>query len=269
MALLGAHPIRSEAVQVDSAQKARSEQPTEKPAARPVTIAADGSVTVVASASNPLSLGAVLNDISTHRKMPIVVSETVADARVTIELGGVSVDEALKRLLAPYDVFYLYSAEGKKPGAIQAVWVHRRGEGRDLEPVPPAMWASTKELEGRVDDSDPGVRIEAIEALIDRQGERSLPVVLRGLADADDGVRLGTLAAALEAGVDIASTDLHALVLSDSLQGIRLLALEAIETRPEAMAIAESVKEDQDEVVRNTARLLLERLESQTKKPPR
>ena len=54
------------------------------------------------------------------------------------------------------------------------------------------------------------------------------------------------------------------------MQWIRLLALEAVETRPEAMSIAESVKNDQDEAIRHAARLLLERLESHpTKKPPR
>ena len=268
LVLVAVAATQTEADQASAAQRAGTEETVEKPPARPVTIAADGMLTVIASPSRPLSLTAVLNHISTHQRIPIVVADTVEDDHVTIELRGLPLDEGLKRLLAPYDAFYSYSAEGKRPGVIRAVWVYSRGEGRDLEPVPPEMWASTKELEAQLDDADPGVRFETIEALIERQGERSLDVVLRGLADSDDGVRLGTLTAALHAGVDVSSTDLHSLVLGDSFQAIRLLALEAIEARPEAMSIAESVKDDPDEVVRNTARLLLERLESQTKKPP-
>ena len=138
-----------------------------------------------------------------------------------------------------------------------------------MEPVPPALWASTEELEARLEDPDPGVRNDTYEALIERHGARGLPIVLRGLVDSDDGVRLGTLTNALDAGVAIPATDLHALILSDPLQSVRLLALEAIEKRPEAKAIAESILDDPDEVIRNTARLLLESLQTRNEKKPR
>jgi hypothetical protein len=261
--------IETEAAQVAPAQKPAAEAPGERPVVNAVAIGADGTLTVIASASRPLSLKTVLNDISTQHKMPIVVAETVENDRVSNDVRGVSLDEGLKRLLAAYDAFYLYSAEGRRPGAIRAIWVYGRGEASDIEPVPATTWASTRELDARLEDPDPGVRAETFDALIERHGKSSLGIVLRGLVDSDDAVRLGTLTSALDAGVDIPSTDLHSLVLSDSLQGIRLLALEAIETRPEAMSIAESVKDDQDEVIRTTARLLLERLENRSKKPPR
>jgi hypothetical protein len=244
--------------------------PIAKPAARPVTIASDGTVTIMATR---LRLPEVLNDISVQAKLPIVLSESLQNERVSLHLSAVSLEEGLKRLLVAYDAFYLFSPserEKEKPSAsIKGIWVYPKGEGLELEPVPPSLWASTKELETQLEDPDPGVRCDTFEALIERLGARSLPTVLRGLVDSDDGVRLTTLTAALDADVEIPATELHALVLSDSLQSIRLLALEAIETRPEAIAIAQSVQDDADEVVRNTAKLLIKRVQGRnaTKSP--
>jgi hypothetical protein len=245
--------------------------PVTESATRAVTIAADGTLSVTATR---LTLHSVLSDISVQAKLPIFLSESLENERVSLRLEAVGLEEGLKRLLAAYDAFYLFgpseSEKAKPSTSIKRVWVYPKGWGLELEPVPPTLWASTRELEAQLEDPDPGVRSDTYEALIERLGARGLPIVLRGLVDGDGGVRLGTLTAALDGGVDIPSADLHALVLSDSLQWIRLLALEAVETRPEAMSIAESVKDDQDEVIRNTARLLLERLESHpTKKPPR
>jgi HEAT repeat protein len=242
--------------------------PVTKPAPRPVTITRDGTVSIAATR---LTLRAILDDISVQAKFPIVLAESLEEERVSLQLGGVSLEEGLKRLLAAYDAFYLFSPSEKEKlsPSIRGIWVYPKGEGLELQPVAPALWASTKELEAQLDDPDPGVRSHTFEALIERQGARGLPIVLRGLADSDDAVRLTTLATALNVGVEIPAADLHALVLSDPLQGIRLRALEAIETRPEASAIAESVKDDPDEVIRNTAALLLKRLQDRnTKKPP-
>ena len=245
--------------------------PIIKPAAPPVTIAVDGTLSVTPTAR--LTLQEVLNDISVHAKLPIVVADALEHEVVSVQLRDVPIDEGLKRLLAKYDAFYLFSASetetGKPSTSIKGVWVYPKGEGLDLEPVPPTLWASTEELEAQLDDPDPGVRNDTYEALIERQGARGLPIVLRGLGDRDDGVRLGTLTNALDAGVAIPAADLQALILNDPLQSVRLLALEAIEKRPEAKAIAESILDDADEVMRNTARLLLESLHARTEKKPR
>jgi hypothetical protein len=245
--------------------------PAIKPAAHPVTIAADGTLSVTPTAR--LRLQEVLNDISVHAKLPIVMADALEHEVVTVQLRDVPLDEGLKRLLAKYDAFYLFSPSEKEKGkpstSIKGVWVYPKGEGLELEPVPPTLWASTEELEAQLEDPDPGVRNDTYEALIERLGARALPIALRGLADSDDGIRLGTLTNALDAGVTIPAADLHALILNDPLQSVRLLAMEAIEKRPEAKAIAESILDDADEVIRNTARLLLDRLQTQTEKKPR
>ena len=244
--------------------------PVTKPVPRPVIFARDGTVSIAATR---LTLKDLLDDIQAQAKVPIVLAESLEGERVSLQLAGVSLEEGLKRLLAPYDAFYLFSPSEKEKEklspSIKGIWVYPKGEGLELQPVPPGLWAGTKELEAQLDDPDPAVRSLSFEALIERHGARGLPFVLRGLGDSDDAVRLTTLTAALNVGVEIPSAELQALVLSDPLQGIRLRALEAIETRPEASATAESVKNDPDEVIRNTAALLLKHLQEQTpKKPP-
>ena len=58
----------------------------------------------------------------------------------------------------------------KLPASIKGIWVYPKGEGLELEPVPPSLWASTKELEAQLEDPDPGVRNDTFETLIERQG---------------------------------------------------------------------------------------------------
>jgi hypothetical protein len=238
-----------------------------KPPARLVTLAADGTLSVTGSRA---SLQAVLNEISVQAKFAIVLADALERERVSVVLRDVPLEEGLKRLLAAYDAFYLYSApDNKSPGLINAIWVYPRGEGRALEPVPPTLWASTKELEQQLDDPDPNVRSNTYEALIERRGDRALATVLRGLVDIDESVRLMTLTTALNTGIEIPASDLHAVVLSDQSQHVRMLALEALEGKSEAEAIAESVKDDSDELIRNQARLMLEALKTRGgRKPP-
>ena len=188
-------------------------------AAMKVTIT-DGALTLTADRQ---SLHTVLGLISSRTRIPIVVSDSLTDARVSIALRAVPLEDGLRRLLSAYDAFYLFSAnDGNAPASIQTIWVFARGEGHDLKPVPPTVWGDTKDLEARLDDSDPGVRSQAIEALIERLGERGLPTVQRGLLDPDEGVRLATLSAAGNAGIEVPASDLHAVVLTDELHRGRL-----------------------------------------------
>lgn len=235
------------------ARPARGE--TARPTARPITVAADGTMTVT-GASIPLK--SVLSEITVRMRIPIILAEGLQAAQTSIVLQRVPLEEGLKRLLAGYDTFYRFSAaEEGSAGSIKGIWIFPRGEGKELEPVPPSMWASTKDFEQQLGDADAEVRTGAYEALIERQGERALPTVLRGLVDEDEGVRLATFSAALDSGVEIPSIDLHSVVLNDRSQTMRLLALQAVEGRPDAHDIARTVQDDLDQVVRNQARLML------------
>jgi hypothetical protein len=215
----------------------------------------DGALTLTADRQ---SLSAVLGAISSRTRIAIVVSDSLSDARVSVALRAVPLDEGLRRLLSPYDTFYLMSAEdGRAPASIQTIWVFARGEGRDLEPVPPTLWGDTTDLEARLDDADPGVRSDTIEALVERLGERGFPIVQRGLLDPDEGVRLATLSAAGDAGIEIPATDLHTVVLTDPSQAVRIVVLEELASRRDAEAVARTLRDDADPVIRNRARQIL------------
>jgi hypothetical protein len=228
----------------------------------PVSVGADGRLTITPGAAPP-RLRTVLEEISAHARIPIVVSDLLDNEVVAMSVRGAPLEDGLNRLLARYDVFYLYSGSGAmSPGALAGVWVYRRGEGRTLEPVPPALWASTKELEAQLDDPDPAIRTDTYEALVERHGNRALATVLRGLNDADEGVRLMTISAATREGVEIPTPDLQAVLLSDRSYAVRRLALEALEGRAEAEAVAEHLSRDPDEHIRQEATLMLARLKS-------
>jgi hypothetical protein len=53
---------------------------------------------------------------------------------------------------------------------------------------------------------------------------------------------------------------LQAVLLADQSYAVRRLALEAIEGRPEAAAVAERLIDDPDEHIRQEATLMLDRL---------
>jgi HEAT repeat protein len=236
------------------------------PPPRLVTIAADGSISVTASRT---PLAAVLAEISVQTRTPILLSDALEDARVSAIVRDLPLEQALKRLLAEYDTFYLVGSRDNKPQSIRAIWIYPKGEGDGLEPVPPSVWSSTNELKGQVDDPDAGVRSEVIETLIERLGDKGLPIVMKGLADSDEIVRLATLAAAADHDIDIPSADLHSLVLTDQSACVRIAALRALEGRPEARAIASSLKDDADEAVRNEARYMLGELQVERRRQPR
>jgi hypothetical protein len=238
-------------------------QQTPKPAAAkrapPITFTLDGKLSVTVTR---MSLRAVLLEISRRAQLPILLSDTYVDRLVSIDMRDVPVDDGLRQLLSPFDAFYLYSSdEEKSPGSIKTVWVFERGEGRDLQPVPPEQWASTKELERQLDDPDPEVRAETFEALVERQGEKGLATVRKGLSDPDDSVRLRTLSSAIDVEMDIPARELEPLILDvqGSSQAMRVLALQAIADKPEAEAIATTLANDPDDMVRQQALLILER----------
>ena len=209
------------------------------------------------TADSVANLPAVLSAISGRTRMPIVVADSLSDARVSIALRAVPLEDGLKRLLAPYNAFYLFTANEGKPASIQTIWVFAQGEGHELEPVPPTVWGGPKDLEARLDDADAEVRGETIEALIERLGERGLPDRAARAVGSRRGRAAGSLSAVGDAGIRIPSTDLHTVVLTDQSQAVRMAALEELAGRPEAEAIARTLRDDVDRVIRTRARQIL------------
>ena len=125
-------------------------------------------------------------------------------------------------------------------------------------------------MKAQVDDSDVAVQTQAIETLIERLGNKGLPIVLNGLADGDEIVRLATLSAALDSNIEIPAADLQSLILTDPSPHVRIAALRAVEGRPEAGAIASGLRTDADEDIRNQALAMLGELQgAQPKQRPK
>ncbi len=128
--------------------------------------------------------------------------------------------------LANYDAFFFYAGDARASGptALKSVWVYPKGGGNGLEPVPAEEWASTSEYRGKLSASDPTVRADAIKTVVDREGDRARPAVLKALKDSDPQVRSSALNAALNASVQISDDRLRDLVANDSSPDVRVLA---------------------------------------------
>jgi hypothetical protein len=207
-------------------------------------------------------LAALLEEISRLSRVAILTEGGAGHERVSVQLDGLSLDEALRRILQDHDAFFFYGVERDRPASLRVVWVYPRDRGRGLMPVPPEAWASTKELEGELRDADPETRGRAVETLVERKGEKARDVVLRALADPDGQVRSRALYGALRAGLDFPAEFLTRMVLEDSSSHVRFLALEALEARPAVIgAIAARAMSDPDPHVRNKAQEILSGLD--------
>jgi type II secretory pathway component GspD/PulD (secretin) len=253
-------------VSAAAAQQSQATQtdPSVKPWVSPVSLSPDGRVTLQRG-NWPLT--ATLSDLAAQTRIAIVVAESLAQETVAISFEQLTVEDALGRLLRPYDAFYLYPAEEKTAARrIVAVWVYARGEGRQMEPIPPAAAQASGELELRLAHPDVAVRFDAYEALIERAGADALPMIRRALADASEEVRLASLNAATTEGIEIPLTDLTAIVLTDPSRHVRLAALQALESRPDAAAVLTTLRTDPDHDIASQAAALLEHLQSAGKK---
>lgn len=184
--------------------------------------------------------------------------------RVSAELAGVPLDEGLRLLFNNYDVFFYYGAVGTAPSSLRTVWFYRKGAAANLRPVPPEVWASTKDLQAAIADPDPVVRARAYEALMsrpDRESRELVLLALRGL-EADDAVRERTLAIASSTDMQLPSDLLMDLVRSDRHEGVRLNALNALASEPTLKEAARAALNDPSETVRKRAKVILAELEA-------
>src|SRR6185369_2934366 len=155
---------------------------THKNSAPPVSPAPKESVATTSRAkprlvsfkNGRLSVGAlnrtvagILEEISREAPVAIVMATGVGEERASISFQDVMLEEGLRQILKDYDAFFFYGADKEGPAALKVVWVYPRGKAQGYAPVPPELWASTKELEPMLADPDPQVRSRAIESLID------------------------------------------------------------------------------------------------------
>lgn len=229
-----------------------SQQP---PAPPQVVSVKDGRLTV--NVRNQ-SLHQVLDRISRQAQIPIIEGDDFSSQRMTVAFENLPLEDGLRLILQQHDAFFFVGVGKTPPATVQVVWVYDRGKGRGIAPVPPEMWASSKEIEERLASPNPDDRGDAIEALVKRKGEQARELVLQALADPDDHVRARALNAATNE-MDVPS-ELLMQAMSDRSGDVRFLALRALTDRPEAQAAAEHARYDPNPVVRQEADEILKRL---------
>jgi HEAT repeat protein len=211
----------------------------------------------------------VLNVISQKAMVAITAGGDLGrEERVTIKFQGLSLEDGLRRVLANYDAFFFYGGDARASGqtALKGVWVYPKGRGNGLEPVAAEEWASTREYRGKLSASDPMVRADAIKTVVEREGDRARPAVLKALKDSDPQVRSTALDAALNAHVQISPDRLRDLA-NDSSPDVRVLALGGLASAPDAREIATQASNDPDPHVRALAGEILGRLKA-SEAPP-
>lgn len=204
----------------------------------------------------------VLSEISEETGISFTPSGAVNESNISIELRNVAIDEAMRRLLANYDVFFFHTRATGGP-VMKAVWVYPRGTAADIRPVPPHMWASAAELETAASDPDAAIRERTYEALMSRPDPRSLRLLtdaIRGIGEKDEAVRQRILSAAISRGVDLGPQLLADLVRAEPSDQIRWLALDALSGQEGARPIAESALNDSEQRIRERAKEILEEM---------
>ena len=210
------------------------------------------------------SIDAILEQLTTGTGLAIERADILGD-RVTAQLENVPLELGLREILKNHDAFFFYGADKDAASALKVVWVYPRGRGRGVRPVPPELWASTKELESQLKDKDPEVRAQAIRTLVERRGSKAQDLVVRALAEEPSGeVRAQALYAATESDIDLSPSLLAHLAITDSSDSVRYLALEALGKDPSAKPIAERALNDSSPHVRAVAKQILARREGQS-----
>ncbi len=211
------------------------------------------------------SLRWVLDEISRQSGMMFDTAPEISEQRVTDAFQDLPIERGLRRLLGSWDLFLFYGGDETGP---QHVWVYPKGKGVALRPIPPEVWASTRELEEAFNDADPQVRTQALQALVERKGKSALELLIPALDDPNDQIRSGALNAAANSNLEIAPETLIRLVQNDPSPSVRFLALAAFSNYVEAppadldiMGIAINASADTDREVRALAKNLIDRLD--------
>lgn len=247
---------------LDVADGSMSSEKTQNSPAAPLITLKAGLLSVTIE-DRPLRW--VLDEISRQSGMMFETGPEISEQRVTDSFRDLPVERGLRRLLGPWDLFVYYGGDETLP---QSVWVYPKGKGAALRPIPPDLWASTRELEEAFSDTDPQVRAQALQALAERKGNAVFGLLLPALDDPNDQIRSAALNAAASSNLEIAPETLSRLAQSDPAPNVRFLALAALSNYVDAspkdldiMGIAINASADTDREVRALAKNLIDRLD--------
>ena len=205
----------------------------------------------------------LLADISRQADIAIHGTGPLQGLTISMNLDDVPLEQGLRHLLGDLDAFFFYgSTAADKPASLQALWVYPKGKGARLAPIAAETSARTAELELALFDADPEVRAEAIEALVERRGDKSIDSVLQMLNDPDDYVRARALDVAASAHLEIPVDRLRALA-TDRGDDVRRVALRTLaehsDVKPEDVRtlLETAAASDESEAIRSEAAQML------------
>jgi hypothetical protein len=199
-------------------------------------------------------LALILADVSHAGGVPIMLHDAQAGNQpITLRFQDLPLDQGLLRILKGYDAFFFYGADQQGVPVLNAVWVYAKGLGRGVAPIAPELWASTREIEKRLDDPNPEIRAKAIETLASRRGAGAFDAVITGLKDDHSHVRTQALYGAVMAGLTLPGEILSTLALTDPSADVRFLALQALAGDPNVQSLAEQALNDPSPQVQHKA----------------
>ena len=234
-------------------------QPPQPPsrASEPVIAVDDGRLT--ARVRNQ-ALGMVLAAVAERTTIALVAAPEIEQDPVSADVKTVPLDRGLRELLKDYDTFFFYGSGTSAPAELRAVWIYPKGAASLLQPVAPEAWASSRELKGLLDQSDPIIREQIYEALMSRPDPESQDLVvqaLRGATESDPDLRQRLLSSAISKGVLFPPDLLPYLAAADAAEAIRLMALDALGPAADVKQVAEAALSDPSEAVRDRAAQIL------------
>lgn len=227
----------------------------------------DGRLSVHAQTS---PLHAILEKISEQSGIVIVQAAGLDDELISTRLEAVLLEDGLRELLKNQDLFFFF-AEGTSKGltpslSLKKVWVYPKGKGEQVMPVAAEKWAGRAEIKQRVTDTNPTIRADAIELLVDRREPDAIEAALSALYDPDTQVRTRALDAALNASLEIPQHILLNLAQYDTSSMIRMMALNALAGHqtvpdPNLRSLAQLALNDPSPEVKEQARQILDQLD--------
>jgi hypothetical protein len=198
----------------------------------------------------------LMKEISRRAYVAIELGDGISEQRISAEFNNLPLEQGLREILADYDVF-TYHRGGK---GLLTVWVYGKLEGRGLFPVPFETWASTADLQERLQNPGAEERAAALEALVDRGGAISEQELIKALDDPEERVRTVALYEALNDGLTLPADRLMDLAANDSSYNVRFLALRNLAGKTAEGQAIDAALDDPNPVIRSYAESAMLRL---------
>ena len=237
----------------------------------------------------------VLQEITRKVEIKVYGKAEVSEDRITVEFSDLTIQEGLAKILADYNVAYVYSPEKKGeynplPHKLTDVWVFsQRKEGNSSQKGPEERF-NFADLSGKeMDGADSFSRQKVIESINESQDLSMIPVLLSFLHDPDYPVRISaidaltnlgplvsvdqivetlrgqndpqTRMAILTSGLELPRNVIVDHLLHDPSPQVRIGALQTLEGDTQIEELAREVLNDSEPSVQAAAKEILQTLE--------